>query len=190
MLPELAEETAAVHEEFEAERAPEIQQSQVELDLAHTDFRVPHIAAVHSAGIKIQKRIRVQVPAMCGIAEGAVIGVVRRGDENGSSGFSDAVKFFHRRDDVRDVFDDVLGAELVEGIIAKGQAAMVQMAEDIGGGGWIHIEANGAGIFRRPAAYVENARQSSSCGRFCSQFSVSHEHKKGCGKQNSTGLLV
>ena len=97
-----------------------------------------------------------------GIAERTVIRVVRRGDEDGAAGFGDAVKFFHGGDDVRDVFDDVFGAELVEGIIAEGQAAMVQMAEHVGGGGRIHVEADGAGIFCRTAAYVENARQSSS----------------------------
>src|SRR5580658_8467764 len=136
MLPELAEETAAVHEEFKPERAPEIQQSQVEFDLAHADFGVPHIAAVHSARIKIQKRIGVQVPAMRGVAERTVIRVVRRGDEDGAAGFGYAMKFLHGGDDVRDVFDDVFGADLVERIIAKGQAAMVEMAEDIGSGGW------------------------------------------------------
>src|SRR5580704_213248 len=184
MLPELAEETAAVHEEFEAERAPEVQEAQVELDLAHADFGVPHIAAMHSAGIEVEERIGIQVPAMCRITERTVIRVVRRGDENGAAGLGDAVKFFHGGDDVRDVFDDVLGAELVEGTIAEGQAAVVEVAEDIGGGGGIHVEADGAGVFCRPTAYVENARQSSSNGRFFGQLSVSHECEKGCGKQN------
>src|SRR5271154_5885210 len=96
---------------------------------------------------------------MGGIAKGAVIRVVRSGDENGAAGIGDAVKFLHGGNDVRDVFDDVFGTELIEGIVAEGQAAMVQMAKDIGGRGWIHVEADGAGIFRRPAAYVENARQ-------------------------------
>ena len=123
------------------------------------------------------------MPAMRGIAEGTVIRVMRRGDENGAARFGDAMKFFHGGDDVRDVFDDVLGAELVEGIVAEGQAAMVQMAEHIGGGGRIHIEADGAGIFCRPAAYVENARQSVSCGRFFGQFSVSHEREKDAGNK-------
>jgi hypothetical protein len=100
------------------------------------------------------------------------------------------MKFFHGGDDVRDVFNDVLGAEVIEGIIAEGQAAVIQMAENIGGGGGIHIEADGAGVFRWSTAYVENARQSSSCGRICNQFSVSHECEKGCEKQNSTGLLT
>src|SRR5277367_867964 len=183
MLPELTEEAAAVDQEFEAEGAPEIQQAQIEFDLAHADFGVPHIAAVHSAGIKVEERIGVQVPAMSGIPEGAEIGVMRSGDENGAPGFGDAVEFFHGGDDVRDVFDDVFGAELVEGIVAEGQAAVVQMAENIGGGGWIHIEADGAGIFCWTAAYVENARQSSSCGRFFNQFSVSHEREKDAGNK-------
>jgi hypothetical protein len=103
---------------------------------------------------------------------------MRGGDENCAAWFGNAMKFFHGGDDVRDVFDDVLGAQMIEGIIAERQAAAIEMAEDIGGGGWIHIEADGAGIFRRPAAYVENARQSNSYGRFCGQFSVSH----GCEK--------
>jgi hypothetical protein len=110
------------------------------------------------------------MPAMRGIAKGAEIGVMRSGDEDGAAWFGDAVKFFHGRDDVRDVFDDVFGTKLVERIIAEGQAAMVQVAEDIGGGGWIHIEADGAGIFCRSAAYVENARQSSSYCGFGGQF--------------------
>src|ERR1700691_1406854 len=53
MLPELAEEAAAVHEELEAKSAPEIQEAEVEIHLAHAHLGVPHIAAVHSAGIKI-----------------------------------------------------------------------------------------------------------------------------------------
>src|SRR5580704_5090063 len=118
------------------------------------------------------------MPAMGGIAERAEIRVMGSGDEDGAARFGDAVKFFHGGDVVRYMFDDVLGAEMVEGIIAEGQAALVQMAEHIGGRGWIHIEANGAGVFCRPTAYVENAWQSGSCGRFCSQFLVSHEHKK------------
>src|SRR5277367_1043343 len=115
---------------------------------------------MHSAGIKIEKRVGVQMPAMRRVAERTVIRVMRSGDENGAAWFGDAVKLFHGGDDVRDVFDDVFGAKLVERIIAKGQAAAVQMAEHIGSGGWIHIEADRAGIFCRTAAYVENARQS------------------------------
>src|SRR5271154_1368613 len=55
VLPELAEEAAAIDQEFEAEGAPEIQEAEVEFDFAHADFGVPHIAAMHSAGIKIEK---------------------------------------------------------------------------------------------------------------------------------------
>src|ERR1700733_2587295 len=183
MLPKLAEEAAAVDQEFEAEKAPEIQKAEVEFDLAHADVGVPHIAAMHAAGIKVQKRISVQVPAMRRVAEGAVIRVVRSGDEDGAAGFGDAVKFFHGRDDVRDGFDDVFGAKLIERIVAEGQTAMVQMAEDIGGCGWIHIEADGAGIFCRPTTYVENARQSISHSGICEQFSVSCKREKGCGNK-------
>src|SRR5580704_13853214 len=101
------------------------------------------------------------MPAMRRVAKGTVIRVVRGGDENCAARLGDAVKFFHGSDDVRDVFDDVFGAELVEGIIAEGQSAVVQMAEYIGSGGWIHVESDGAGIFCRTTAYVENAWQSS-----------------------------
>src|SRR5271156_3234356 len=142
---------------------------------------------MHATGIKVEKRIGVEVPAMGGIAEGTEIGVVRSGDENCPARLGDAVKFFHGGDDVRDVFDDVFRADLIERIIAEGQAAVVEMAEDIGGGGWIHVEADGAGIFCRPTAYVENARQTSSSRKVFGQFSGSHECEKGCGKQNSTG---
>ena len=45
------------------------------------------------------------------------------------------MKFFHGGDDIRNVFDDVFGAQMVEGIIAKREAAAVQMAEYVGGGG-------------------------------------------------------
>src|SRR5271155_5700031 len=114
---------------------------------------------------------------------------MRSGDENGAPGLGDAVEFFHGRDDVGDVFDDVFGAELVERIIAEGQAAVVEMAEDIGGGGWIHIEADRAGIFCWTAANVENARQSSSCRRFFGQFSVSRRCKS-CSRKKQIPLYV
>src|SRR5580704_3893993 len=99
------------------------------------------------------------MPAVGGVAERAVVGVVRRGNENRAAGFCDAVKFFHRGDDVGDVFDDVLAANVVEGVVFKRERAFIEMRDDVGGGVDVHIEADGAGIFFGTATYVENARQ-------------------------------
>ena len=66
-------------------------------------------------------------------------------------GARDAMKFFHRGDNVGHVLDHVLGANLVEGIVAKRRARLVQMAKHVGGGVGFMSSADRAGIFRRPA---------------------------------------
>jgi hypothetical protein len=84
---------------------------------------------------------------------------MRRGDENRAAGFCDAMKFFHGGDDVGDVFDHVLAADVVEGVVFERERAFIEMRDDVGGGVHVHIEADRAGIFFGTAAYVENARQ-------------------------------
>jgi hypothetical protein len=57
------------------------------------------------------------------------------------------------------MFDDVLGAKLIERIVGEWKAAFVEIAEYIGGGRCVHVQPDGTGIFRRAAADVQNARQ-------------------------------
>jgi hypothetical protein len=76
------------------------------------------------------------------------------GEKNGAAGPSDAMELLHGGHDVVDMFDDVLGAKLIEGIVGKGKTTFVEIAQNIGGGGCIHIQTDGTGIFCRAAADV------------------------------------
>src|ERR1700678_1990712 len=106
VFPKLPKHLAVIDQEFETEGAPEPQQRNIISLLEHANLRIPHVTAVHSTGIKIQKRIRVQMPAMRGIAKGTVIRIVRRSDEDRAARLRDAMKFLHRRNDIRYVFDN------------------------------------------------------------------------------------
>jgi len=99
------------------------------------------------------------MPAMGGIAERTEIGVMRRGDEDRSTSARDAVEFLHGGDNVGDVFDDVNGADFVKYAFAKGKRAAVNVAEDVGRGAGILVNANGAGRFNDTAADIKDSRQ-------------------------------
>jgi hypothetical protein len=69
------------------------------------------------------------------------------------------MEFFHCGDDICNVLDDVLAADLIERIVAKRQAAAIEIAEDVRGRGRIHVQTDRTRIFCRAAADIENARQ-------------------------------
>ena len=54
------------------------------------------------------------MPAMGRVAKGTEIGVVRRNDDEPPSWSKQAVELFHRPNYVRDMFNDVDGAHLLE----------------------------------------------------------------------------
>jgi hypothetical protein len=51
----------------------------------------------------------------------------------------------------------MLGAYLVERIVAKRQAAAIQMTDHVGSSCRIHIDADGTGVFRGSATDIQNA---------------------------------
>jgi hypothetical protein len=62
------------------------------------------------------------------------------------------------------------------------------MTDDVGGGGRVHIQTDRAGIFRRAAAYVQNAWQVASCVKwFETQAFGIVVSKTLRAKENSTG---
>lgn len=97
---------------------------------------------------------------MSWIGEGVAVAVMRGKYENRAAGARDAVKFFDGGDHVANVLDQMFGAHLIEGVVSKRKPTLIEIAEDVSGGVWIHIEADGTGILRWPAAHVQNSRQS------------------------------
>ena len=81
---------------------------------------------------------------MGGIAEGAEVGVMRRDDEHFAAGAQQAVEFLHGPDHVGDVLDHMNGLQLIEGRVAEGIGKTVEVAEDIGAGGGVAVDADGS----------------------------------------------
>jgi hypothetical protein len=143
-----------IHQEFEAEPAPERQQSYLDFYFSETGGAVITEAAVVLP--KITKRETVQVPAVRGIAERAEVGVMRRRDEQPAARCQYAMEFLHRADHIGDVLDHVNGAQLAEGAVAKRVRKTVQIAQHVGAGVGVAIDADGAGVLVDAAAYIEN----------------------------------
>jgi hypothetical protein len=66
------------------------------------------------------------------------------------------VEFLHGADDILNVLNHMDGADLGEGGVAEGVGETVEVGEDVGVGGGIAVEADGAGEFVDAAAYVED----------------------------------
>src|ERR1700685_303470 len=126
----------------------------------NADFAKARGAVVAEAAVilaEVAERKTVQVPAMGRVAEGAEVGVRRRGDDEAAAGREHTMKLLHGADDVGDVLDDMNGAQLGEGAVADGIRKTVQVAEHVGARVGSAIKADRAGIFVDAAADVENA---------------------------------
>ena len=66
------------------------------------------------------------------VAKRAEIGIVGSLNSHRSAGPQEAVELFHGPNHIRSVLDDVNGQNMVEGVIPKRQAAIVQIANDVG----------------------------------------------------------
>ena len=98
----------------------------------------------------------VEVPAVGGVAERAEIGVMRGHDDGAAAGCEQAVELFHGADHVRDVFDQVYGANLNEGAVAKREWKVIEVGDDVGARVEIAIYSDRAGIFVYAAADVQD----------------------------------
>lgn len=85
---------------------------------------------------------------------------MRRFQDDTASRTHQPVEFLHRSDHVGNVLYHVNRAQLVKRIIAKRIRKMVQVAQHIGLGARIVIDADGAGELVDAAADVEDARGS------------------------------
>ena len=92
---------------------------------------------------------------MGGIAKGTEIRVMRRYDERFAAGTQQAVEFLHGLDYVGDVLDHMNGLQFIEGGIAEGVREAVEVAEDIGAGSGVAVDADGAREFVDATADVE-----------------------------------
>jgi hypothetical protein len=72
---------------------------------------------------------------------------MRRYDENCAAGSGHAMKFLDSRDGVLDVLDQMNGAHFVERVLAKRQAASIEIAQHIRRSFRVYVHADCAGIF-------------------------------------------
>src|SRR5262249_51940624 len=129
VLPEAPVSREMVHQELEAEPAPEGQQ-------AHTERRLPEAAArvVAEAGViiaEVAEGERIQMPLVRRVAEGAEVGVMRRLDADGPARPHQAVELLHGADDVGNMLDYVNRAQVVERIIGEGIGDSIEVAEHV-----------------------------------------------------------
>ncbi|SRR5689334_2919700 len=99
------------------------------------------------------------MPAVGGIAERTEVGVVRRDDERLAAGTQQAVEFLHGLDYVGDMLDHMNGLQFIEDRVAERVGKTVEVAEHIGTGGRVAVDANGPWEFVDAAADVEYAHR-------------------------------
>jgi hypothetical protein len=129
-LPEAAHALETVDEPFDPGVFPGSRELNVEPDFSKLQPRLPMALPVKPAGRPVVKRIRVQVPAVGGIAPGDGIGVVRRYQVKASAVPCYRMDFFHGTHNVADVLDHVDSADFFKGSVAERQGS-VEVGEDI-----------------------------------------------------------
>src|SRR4051794_12913384 len=93
------------------------------------------------------------------VAEGAEIGIVRRFDPYTPPQPDEAVKLFHRANDVGEVLDHMNSTQAVEGTIGERVGKTVQIADEVGGAGGVDVNADGVRKLADAAADVERSRK-------------------------------
>lgn len=126
-------------------------------NLAKSGRRIVVIATMVRA--EVAQREAVEVPAMRGIAEGAEIRIVRSDDDRLSPRREQAVKFFHRSDNVSDMFYNMDRAQLPERAVQERKWVVIEVGQHIGSCVRVAIDTESAGKFIDPAAYVENGQR-------------------------------
>lgn len=88
------------------------------------------------------------------VAERAEIGVMRRHNDDAPTGSKQPVEFLHGADHVCDVLDEMNGANLAKGSVAKRKREVIQVGDDVGTRVEIAIDADRARIFVDAAANI------------------------------------
>ena len=106
---------------------------------------------------EVAERKAVQVPTVSRVTEGAEVGVVRRNDDHLATVGQQTVCFFHHADDIANVLNDMDGADLPEGAVAKRIMEVVEVGNHVSGCIGVAIKADRAGEFVTAAADIEDA---------------------------------
>src|SRR5215813_8288865 len=112
--------------------------------------------------------------SMSGIGSPVGIGIVRSNYSDSSTRASDAMQLGNKRHHVRNVFDHMATDYLVKLIGRERVRQYSQIVNDISMTAWIRIDANSAGVFILPTAYVKDLSRSFGC-RLVRQ--VAHESR-------------
>lgn len=111
---------------------------------------------------EVAQRKAVQVPAVCGIAKRAEIGVVWSDNNGTPTGREQTMKLLHRSNHIGHMLDDMNRAYLAKGAVAKREWKLIQIGNHIRARMSIAINPDAAGIFVDPAADIENRKFSRS----------------------------
>lgn len=90
------------------------------------------------------------------VAKGAVVGVVRRDDNDLAAGREQAVEFFHCAYYIGHMFYHMNRTDLAKGVISEGKGIVIDVGDDVSTGVWISINADRAGILVSAAANIEH----------------------------------
>ena len=159
-LPKLAREAKGrpmliqVDNEFEAERPPQIRQSDVGVDGLEFNLCVERKRS--SLGHKASERVTVEMISMRRIRGPIRIGIVRRDDFDPAAGPGDAMKFRNKRHHIRYVFNHMAADDFIELIVGEGIGQYPQIMNDICVATRIRIDTDSPRVFVLATADVED----------------------------------
>jgi hypothetical protein len=104
---------------------------------------------------EIAQREAVQVPLVRRIAERTEVRVMRGDDEDVAAWLEQSMEFLDGPDYVRDVLDEMDGADFTKGTVAKRKREVVKIGDNVGIRVRIPIDPNCTWIFVDAATYVE-----------------------------------
>ena len=96
---------------------------------------------------------------MCGVAEGTVIGIVRRDDESPTARRKQPMEFFHQANHVTDVLNYMNRPDFPERIIPQWEWKLIKIREDVGAGIGVSIEADRARVLINTAPDIEDRQR-------------------------------
>jgi hypothetical protein len=80
---------------------------------------------------------------------------MRGDDQDTPAGFEQSMKFFNCTNDVRNVFDEVDGADLAKRRVSEWEREVVKIGDHVRIGIDVPIDSDRAWVFFDPTAYIE-----------------------------------
>ncbi len=105
---------------------------------------------------EIAKAEAIQVVFMSGVAEGTVVGIVRRLDMDASTRADQPVKFFHRFDDIGYMFNDMDCPQAIEAVSFERVREPVKIRQYVRTAGRVVVQSYCPRIFIDSAANVKD----------------------------------